>query len=47
MQALVCAHRYIRKEQESQHGQGLCYTLDNDLQYDDTIEPCKGRSTLR
>lgn len=41
---LVCAHRYISKSGESLHGQGLCYVLANDLNYDDTYEPCKGRS---
>ncbi|XP_031627907.1 integrin alpha-PS1 isoform X2 [Contarinia nasturtii] len=44
---LVCAHRYIVKTGESQHGQGLCYVLTNDLNFDETYEPCKGRSTQR
>lgn len=44
---LVCAHRYIIKTGDSQHGQGLCYVLSNDLKYDETYEPCKGRSTAR
>ncbi|CAG5046011.1 unnamed protein product [Parnassius apollo] len=42
--AVVCAHRYIRKSGESQFGQGLCYTLSNDLQLLDSWEPCRGRS---
>lgn len=45
--ALVCAHRYIGKERESQYGRGLCYVLDNELNFDDVYEPCKGRSTAR
>lgn len=44
---MVCAHRYISQVGESQHGQGLCYVLSNDLKYDETYEPCKGRSTTR
>lgn len=44
---LVCAHRYISRVGESQHGRGLCYVLSNDLKYDDVSEPCKGRSTIR
>ncbi|XP_050679811.1 integrin alpha-PS1 isoform X1 [Leptidea sinapis] len=45
--AVVCAHRYIRKSGESQFGQGLCYTLSNDLQLVDVWEPCRGRSVQR
>ncbi|XP_041979376.1 integrin alpha-PS1 isoform X2 [Aricia agestis] len=45
--AVVCAHRYIRKSGESQFGQGLCYTLSNDLQLIDVWEPCRGRSVQR
>ncbi|KAJ2949142.1 hypothetical protein O0L34_g6082 [Tuta absoluta] len=45
--AVVCAHRYIRKMGESQYGQGLCYTLDNNLELQDMWEPCKGRSVVR
>lgn len=47
IQVLVCAHRYISQIGESQHGQGLCYVLSNELKYDETYEPCKGRSTTR
>lgn len=47
MQVLVCAHRYIVKSGESQHGQGLCYVLTNDLRFDESYEPCKGRATER
>lgn len=43
----MCAHRYIAKTGESQHGQGLCYVLTNDLKFDDSYEPCKGRNTER
>ncbi|XP_068633179.1 integrin alpha-PS1-like isoform X2 [Battus philenor] len=45
--AVVCAHRYIRKSGESQFGQGLCYTLSNDLQLLDSWEPCRGRSVIK
>ncbi|XP_077299623.1 multiple edematous wings isoform X2 [Arctopsyche grandis] len=44
---VVCAHRYIIKIRESQFGQGLCYTLNDDLEYNDIWEPCRGRSTQR
>lgn len=44
---LVCAHRYVSLSGESQHGQGLCYVLMNDLTYDDVYEPCKGRSVAK
>ncbi|XP_060803128.1 integrin alpha-PS1 [Amyelois transitella] len=47
MKAVVCAHRYIRKILESQFGQGLCYTLTNDLKLQDAWEPCRGRSVAR
>jgi len=43
----VCAHRYIRSGPDFQWGHGLCYTLTQDLDYDDTWEPCKGRSVRR
>lgn len=47
-QVLVCAHRYIILEAgESQHGQGLCYVLENDFTFDESYEPCKGRPTER
>lgn len=46
-QVLVCAHRYIVQMGDSQHGQGLCYVLNNDLKYDEAYEPCRGRSTAR
>ncbi|XP_072949294.1 integrin alpha-PS1 isoform X2 [Epargyreus clarus] len=45
--AVVCAHRYIRKSGESQFGQGLCYTLSNELELVDVWEPCRGRSMVR
>ncbi|KAJ9584377.1 hypothetical protein L9F63_021271, partial [Diploptera punctata] len=44
---MVCAHRYMRKGSDYQWGQGLCYTLTQFLDYDDTWEPCKGRPTNR
>lgn len=44
---LVCAHRYIAKESDAQHGQGLCYLLTNDFNYEDVIDPCKGRPKTR
>ncbi|GBP30999.1 Integrin alpha-PS1 [Eumeta japonica] len=44
---VVCAHRYIRKSGESQYGQGLCYTLANDLQILEVSEPCSGLSVQR
>lgn len=42
---IVCAHRYIIKTASSQFGQGLCYTLTNELDYEMAYEPCKGRPT--
>ncbi|CAH0585673.1 unnamed protein product [Chrysodeixis includens] len=45
--AAVCAHRYIRKQGELQFGQGLCYTLSNELELLDVMEPCRGRSVVR
>lgn len=44
---MVCAHRYIIKNFDSQYGQGLCYVLENNLELDDTYEPCKGRPVSR
>lgn len=44
---MVCAHRYIRKgptkDPDYMYGKGLCYTLSQMLDYDNTWEPCKGR----
>ncbi|XP_059052225.1 integrin alpha-PS1 isoform X2 [Achroia grisella] len=45
--AVVCAHRYIRKVLEAQYGQGLCYTLTNELKLIDAWEPCRGRPVVR
>ncbi|XP_011558846.3 integrin alpha-PS1 [Plutella xylostella] len=45
--AVVCAHRYIRKSGESQYGQGLCYTLSNELELAEVWEPCRGRPVQR
>lgn len=44
---LVCAHRYVTIVRENRYGQGLCYVLTNDLQFDEVYEPCKGRSVQR
>ncbi|XP_023169048.1 integrin alpha-PS1 [Drosophila hydei] len=44
---LVCAHRYVTIQRENRYGQGLCYVLTNDLQFDEVYEPCKGRPTQR
>ncbi|KAK6618328.1 hypothetical protein RUM44_002780 [Polyplax serrata] len=44
---LVCAHRYIRKGIDFQWGHGLCYTLSQYLDYEETWEPCKGRPVDR
>ncbi|KAH8396013.1 hypothetical protein KR222_001885, partial [Zaprionus bogoriensis] len=44
---LVCAHRYMTIVRENRYGQGLCYVLTNDLQFDEVYEPCKGRSVQR
>ncbi|XP_063233340.1 integrin alpha-PS1 isoform X2 [Bacillus rossius redtenbacheri] len=40
---MVCAHRYVRKGNDYQWGQGMCYTLTQYLDYDESWEPCKGR----
>ncbi|XP_050439552.1 integrin alpha-PS1 isoform X2 [Adelges cooleyi] len=42
---MVCAHRYITRGPGYQWGQGLCYTLTQNLDFDNCWEPCKGRST--
>lgn len=47
---VVCAHRYVSKDDkggDARYGQGLCYVLDNELNFDDVYEPCKGRSIER
>ncbi|XP_017140366.1 integrin alpha-PS1 isoform X2 [Drosophila miranda] len=44
---LVCAHRYMYIVRENRYGQGLCYVLTNDLQFDEVHEPCKGRPVQR
>ncbi|XP_017030441.1 integrin alpha-PS1 isoform X1 [Drosophila kikkawai] len=44
---LVCAHRYMFVVRENRHGQGLCYLLTNDLQFEEVYEPCKGRPVKR
>ncbi|XP_044253788.1 integrin alpha-PS1 isoform X2 [Tribolium madens] len=42
---VVCAHRYIQSPNLDLHhyGYGLCYLLDNQLNVEDALEPCKGR----
>lgn len=42
---MVCAHRYARSnvQRDFVWGYGLCYTLSQRLDYDNTWEPCKGR----
>uniref|UniRef100_U5EVI2 Putative vitronectin receptor alpha subunit n=1 Tax=Corethrella appendiculata TaxID=1370023 RepID=U5EVI2_9DIPT len=44
---LVCAHRYVIKTKDLRLGQGLCYVLHNDLTYEETYQPCKGRTISR
>ncbi|XP_060662145.1 integrin alpha-PS1 isoform X1 [Drosophila nasuta] len=44
---LVCAHRYVTVVNENRYGQGLCYVLDNQLNFEDSYEPCKGRPVTR
>lgn len=41
----MCAHRYINRGVEYQWGQGLCYTLTQNLDFAEAWEPCKGRET--
>ncbi|XP_049862798.1 integrin alpha-PS1 isoform X1 [Schistocerca gregaria] len=42
---MVCAHRYMKNGTDYQWGQGLCYTLSQYLDYDNSWDPCKGRPT--
>ncbi|XP_039497231.1 integrin alpha-PS1 isoform X1 [Drosophila santomea] len=44
---IVCAHRYMYIVRENRYGQGLCYLLTNDLQFEEVHEPCKGRPVQR
>ncbi|KAH8305354.1 hypothetical protein KR044_007773, partial [Drosophila immigrans] len=44
---LVCAHRYVTIVRENRYGQGLCYVLTNNLDFDEVYEPCKGRPVER
>ncbi|XP_057322797.1 integrin alpha-PS1 isoform X1 [Microplitis mediator] len=44
---MVCAHRHIVKTADSQWGQGHCYILTQDLQYDDLKKPCSGKPTKK
>ncbi|XP_046412841.1 integrin alpha-PS1 isoform X1 [Neodiprion fabricii] len=42
---MVCAHRYIVKTPDSRWGQGLCYILTKELEFEDVKKPCSGRRT--
>lgn len=44
---LVCAHRYAKTGLDYVWGFGLCYTLNQRLDYADSWELCKGRPTER
>ncbi|KAH8368172.1 hypothetical protein KR084_007965 [Drosophila pseudotakahashii] len=44
---VVCAHRYMYIVRENRYGQGLCYLLTNDLEFEEVHEPCKGRPVQR
>ncbi|XP_017064986.1 integrin alpha-PS1 isoform X2 [Drosophila eugracilis] len=44
---IVCAHRYMYIVRENRYGQGLCYLLTNDLEFEEVHEPCKGRPVQR
>ncbi|KAK5640776.1 hypothetical protein RI129_009323 [Pyrocoelia pectoralis] len=46
---MVCAHRYIWSENlnSNQYGLGLCYSLNNNLEWEEQWEPCKGRPMLQ
>lgn len=42
---MVCAHRYIQGDKLDQlhYGYGFCYVMNQDLDLEDVLEPCKGR----
>ncbi|XP_013781408.1 integrin alpha-PS1-like [Limulus polyphemus] len=40
---MTCAHRYIEKAGESQWGFGVCYSLNQQLEYRQKWYPCGGR----
>ncbi|CAG0879816.1 unnamed protein product [Darwinula stevensoni] len=45
---MVCAHRYVVKsDPNSRWGQGLCYTLKQDLAWDQAWQPCQGESMYK
>ncbi|XP_011505968.1 PREDICTED: integrin alpha-PS1 [Ceratosolen solmsi marchali] len=44
---MVCAHRYIVKNKDSQWGQGQCYIFTQDLKYQELKKPCSGKPTIR
>ncbi|KAK4874709.1 hypothetical protein RN001_014069 [Aquatica leii] len=46
---MVCAHRYIWSDnlESNQYGLGLCYSLNNRLEWEEQWEPCKGRPILQ
>ncbi|XP_014210649.1 integrin alpha-PS1 [Copidosoma floridanum] len=44
---MVCAHRNIVKNKDSQWGQGMCYILTQDLKFSEQKKPCSGKPTIR
>ncbi|XP_058799124.1 integrin alpha-PS1 isoform X2 [Phymastichus coffea] len=44
---MVCAHRYIVKNKDSQWGQGQCYIFSQDLKFQEMKKPCSGKPTAR
>ncbi|XP_044002303.1 integrin alpha-PS1 isoform X2 [Aphidius gifuensis] len=42
---MVCAHRHIVRTDNSQWGQGQCYILTNNLEFDGLKKPCSGKRT--
>lgn len=39
----VCAHRYVHQGRDFRWGLGLCHFLTNNLEYDQTLEPCRNK----
>lgn len=44
---MTCAHRYIHKGENSLWGQGICYSLNNQLEYQRSWEPCLNRPVAK
>ncbi|XP_016838421.1 integrin alpha-PS1 isoform X2 [Nasonia vitripennis] len=44
---MVCAHRYIVKNKDSQWGQGQCYIFDQNLKFQELKKPCSGKPNMR